>query len=134
MTPQPETFWRWFFRTKAVWNCVISVAFMFLDDKVRDWLHATHSDPINRTLFLALAFAFGLGYWWVGRDPQRNRDIVRMGIFGQLSVFVISLYAVCFASQPLPWPLLLPGIVDFLFAIGFVLFLMRTPQVRERTN
>jgi hypothetical protein len=130
MLTQSKTFWRCVFRVKAVFNCVISVAFMIWDDNVRDWLHTPRVDPINRTLFLSLAFAFGLGYWWVGRDPEKNRDIARMGVFGQLSVFVISLYAVAFAPQPLPWQLILPGVVDLTFAIAFIVFLWRYPRGR----
>jgi len=131
MLTQSKIFWRWVFRVKAIFNCVISVIFMIWDDAIRDWLHAPHSDPINRTLFLSLAFAFGLGYWWVGRDLERNRDIARMAVFGQLSVFVISLYAVAFAPQPLPWPLILPGVVDLTFAIAFIVFLWRYPSGRR---
>ncbi|MEA2206296.1 MAG: hypothetical protein QOE77_3072 [Blastocatellia bacterium] len=128
---QSKQFWRLVFCFKSVWNCVICVVFFFLDDAVRDWLHAPHSDPINRSLFLSLAFAFGLGYWWVSRDPERNRDILRMAVFGQTSVFVISLYAVAFAPQPLPWPLILPGVVDLIFALLFSIFLFMHP--REKT-
>ena len=63
-------------------------------------------------MFLALAFVFGLGYCWVGRDLAKNHDIIRMGILGQISVFVISLYAVTLAHPRLAWPYLLPGLVD----------------------
>jgi len=52
--------------------------------------------------------------------------------FGQLSVFVISLYAVAFAQPRLPWPLILPGMVDLTFAIAFIVFLWRYP--REKTT
>jgi hypothetical protein len=121
-------FWQRVFRIKGVWNCVVSVGFLLGDDVLRDWLQIPRPDPIYRALFLALAFAFGLGYWWVGRDLDKNHDIIRMGILGQLSVFTIVAYAVGFMQPPLPWPYLLPAIIDLVFAVAFLAFLWTYPR------
>jgi hypothetical protein len=121
-------FWRWVFRVKAVWNCSGSVGFLLGDDQLRDWLHTPHPDPVYRALFLALAFVFGLGYWWVADDPDRNRNIIWMGVLGQLSVFLILAWAVALAPQPLPWPFLGPGVIDLTFAIAFMVYLGKYPQ------
>jgi hypothetical protein len=96
--------------------------------RLRDWLHTPRPDPVYRALFLALAFVFGLGYWWVGRDPCRNRDIIRMGVLGQLSVFTVLMYAVVFTSRPMPEPFLMPGLVDLVFALAFLVFLRNYPH------
>jgi hypothetical protein len=56
-----------------------------------------------------------------------------MAVFGQTSVFLISLYAVAFAPQPLPWPLILPGVVDLVFAILFSIFLFMHPREKTAT-
>jgi hypothetical protein len=120
--------WRWTFRAKGLWNCGASVAFLLFDDSLRDRLGVPRPDSLYRALFLALAFVFGLGYWWVGRDLDKNLDIVRMGILGQFSVFGLTLYAVTLARPSLPWPFLLPGLVDLVFAIAFVGFLWVSPR------
>src|SRR5262249_26005408 len=124
-------FWRSVFRVKAVWNCLTSAGFLVGDDALRDWLHTPRPDPVYRALFLALAFIFGLDYWWVGEEPDRNRDIIRMGVLGQLSVFVVLAYAVGLASQPLPWPFLVPGLVDLAFALAFLVYLRQHPRPAE---
>jgi hypothetical protein len=117
-------FWRRVFRVKGVWNCAATVGFLLGDDRLRDHLQVPHPDPVYRAMFLALAFAFGLGYWWAGGDPDRNRNVLWMGVLGQLSVFAVLAYAVALAPQPLPWPFLVPGIVDLAFAIAFLVFLL----------
>jgi hypothetical protein len=121
-------FWQRVFRIKGAWNCLGSVGFFLGDDALRDSLGVQRPDPLYRALFLALAFVFGMGYWWVGRDLEKNHDIIRMGIFGQLSVFALSLYAVSIARPRLPWPFLIPGLIDLVFAIAFLVFLWTYPR------
>jgi hypothetical protein len=123
--PSHSRFWRRVFFSKAIWNCVFTVLFFFLDDLLRDWLGVAHPDPAYRAMFLALAFTFGLGYWRVGQNPDSNRDIVRGGVIGQTSVFVVLANEV-FIARRLPWPFFLPGVVDGLFAVLFVVFLRQT--------
>jgi hypothetical protein len=126
MRIESSVFWRVVFRVKAAWNCVGSVGFFLWDDTLRDGLHMPHPDPVYRAMFLALAFVFGLGYWWVGGDLSKNHAIIRMGVLGQLSVFVVLVYAVAFAPQPLPWSFILPGLIDLAFAVAFLLFLRKS--------
>lgn len=123
-----NVFWRRVFRVKGLWNCAASVGFLLWDDALRDLLHVPHPDPVYRAMFLSLAFTFGLGYWWVSRDLDKNHGIVRMGILGQLAVFVVLAYAVGFAPQRLPWILFVPGVIDALFAVAFMIFLWQYPR------
>lgn len=74
-------------------------------------------------MFLGLAFAFGIGYFWVSRDIHKNHDIVRMGIIGKLIVFIALLWA--WIAGEVPVILLGPGIVDLVFAILYIEFLNR---------
>jgi hypothetical protein len=76
-------------------------------------------------MFLGLAFTFGLGYWRVGRDLTRNRDIVWGGVIGQVYVFVVVAYEVLVARR-LPAPFLGPAMVDLAFAVLFGVFLLQT--------
>jgi len=122
--PQPW-FWTGVFCFKGVWNCVISVLFFFGDDPLRDWLGVPRPDPAYRAMFLALAFTFGLGYWRIGRNLTSDRDIVYGGVIGQSAVFTVLAYEV-FVAQRLPLLFLGPGIVDLIFAVLFVVFLLRT--------
>jgi hypothetical protein len=118
------TFWSRVFRFKGAWNCILGVAFLVGDDAVRDRLGVPRPDPVYRAMFLALAFSFGIGYWRVGGCLAENTEVVRIGVFGQLAVFGVLFYAVTIMPNRLPWPFLLPGIVDLVFAVLFILFLV----------
>ena len=120
--------WRMLFHVKGVYNVAVSVGLFFGEDALRDYLGLGPTDPIYRASFLILCLAFGLGYWWVGNDPTRNHDILRMGIVGQVGVFLVSVYGVSFAAQRLPWPYLVPGVVDVIFAVAFLVFLCTYPR------
>jgi hypothetical protein len=118
-------FWQGVFRVKGVWNCAFSLAFFFVEDKIRDWQNVPHPDPAYRAMFLALAFVFGLGYLRVGQDLTQNRDIVRGGVLGQFAVFLIVANEV-FAAHRLPLLFISPAVVDLIFAALFILFLSQT--------
>jgi hypothetical protein len=118
------------FLCKAVWNCVVSVVFFFADDAIRTWLGAPPADAAYRSMFLALAFTFGLGYWRVSRDLDADRDIVWGGVIGQCCVFAVLAYEVWIAAR-LPMVFLLMGIVDLVFAVLFTVFLLQTASTRR---
>lgn len=115
-----DAFWRRVFATKGVYNCVTSVLV---------WRYLPlEGDRLYFHLFLALAFVFGLGYLRVGRGLHRaSRDIIGMGILGQLSVFVLSMAH----SNEIMLPLvqivvLLAGVTDLVFAVLFAIYLVHT--------
>jgi hypothetical protein len=122
--------WRWVFLCKAVWNCVVSLVFFFADDAIRSRLGAPPADPAYRSMFLALAFTFGLGYWRVSRDLNSDRDIVWGGVIGQCSVFGVLAYEVWVAGR-LPAAFLVMGVVDLVFALLFMVFLFQTASARR---
>ena len=74
-------------------------------------------------LFLVLVFGYGLGYYWIGNDPVRNRDIIKMGIFGKILVFILltggwikGVITILLAGA---------GAVDLVFAILFFRILIK---------
>jgi hypothetical protein len=121
--------WRWIFRVKGVWNCLLTTALFFLDAPLREVLGMAPADPLYRDMFLALAFSFGIGYWQVGGDLRSNRAVVVMGVIGQISVFVSAGYH--FLRGQVHWAYLGPAVVDLTFAVLFVWFLLRTQPARS---
>src|SRR5262245_9185157 len=87
--PSYPRFWTWVFRFKGIWNCVVTILFCFGEDSLRTQMGVPLPDPAYRAMFLALAFTFGLGYWRVSQDLTTNRDIIRGGVIGQMSVFIV---------------------------------------------
>jgi hypothetical protein len=120
-----ESAYRNLFVLAALWNWGAAVVFFFLYGMIFSMLGmALPNYPSVLRLFLALVFAFGVGYWWVSRDLERNRDIVRMGILAKTLVFVIMLYY--WLQGELPALILATGVVDLIFAALFLQFLMKT--------
>lgn len=117
-----DSFWRLIFRAKGVWNCTLSVVMLFLDAPLRAHVGMAPADPVYRPLFLALAFIFGIGYWHVGGD-LRQREIVLLGVYGQVAVFVIVVFY--FMQGVVHWVFLGPAVVDLVFAALFTTFLVR---------
>ena len=78
--------------------------------------------PVFLLLFLSFAFILGIGYYWVSKNPNQNHAIVIMGVVTKILVFV-GLSADVIAGN-ISIYLLGSGIVDLIFAILFVEFLL----------
>lgn len=114
--------WKYVFQVKAVINWVESVALLFTDQAIRQWLNEKPlANPEYSHLFLALVFVIGIAYWWVGQDISRNLGIVKFGIYAQTSVFLVLAYHTLIGNVH-PF-YLLPGVIDLTFAILFGVFL-----------
>lgn len=119
--------WKYVFQVKAVINWVESVALLFTDQAIRQWLNEKPlANPKYSHLFLALVFIIGIAYWWVGQDISRNLPIIKFGIYAQTSVFVVLAYHTLIGNVH-PF-YLIPGIIDLTFAILFSLFLYSNAQ------
>jgi hypothetical protein len=71
--------------------------------------------------WLALAFVFGIGYYYVYRDLYGNLNIVRLGIYGKTAFALIFIYHVIFSGFH---PVFLSGaFIDLIFVILYARFL-----------
>jgi hypothetical protein len=76
---------------------------------------------------MSLVFVFGIGYYWVSKDLSKNHDIVKLGIIAKITVFLIFPYHYLIGNMPLLIALF--GVVDLIFAILFLKFLMNMKRV-----
>jgi hypothetical protein len=120
--PREEYYKKMFF-IGAIWNWVATLTFAI------GWKFlfplfgmAFPNYLVFYMMFLGLAFVYGIGYFWVSRDISRNHDIVRMGIIGKMIVFVSMLLA--WIGGEIPIIVVGSGVVDLIFAILFIEFLM----------
>lgn len=114
--------WKYMFQLKAAINWVESVFLLLSDRWIRDLLNQPPlTNPEYSHLFLVLVFIIGIAYWWVGKDIDRNHDIVKFGIIAQTSVFVVLAYHTL-VNKLHPF-YLIPGVIDLVFAILFIVFL-----------
>ncbi|NOZ95293.1 MAG: hypothetical protein GXP47_11255 [Acidobacteria bacterium] len=119
--PKREYYTR-LFLVGAIWNWVAAATFMVGYPLIFPALRMPPPTyPVFFLMFLALCFIFGNGYHWVSRDLGRNHGIVRLGIIGKLIVFAGLAWA-GLTGQIHPI-LVLPGVVDLVFAFLYVGFL-----------
>jgi hypothetical protein len=118
------------FFASALWNLLIAGSSLLLP-KLSNKLTfgfgsvITHG-PATFALRLtwALVFVYGIGYYFVSRDPERNRGIVWMGIIGKLSFFFTAL--AYFPKKIITLLAMILCLGDFIFSILFALFLVKT--------
>ena len=80
--------------------------------------------PIMFQLFMGLVFAFGVGYFMVSRELYTNRGILVAGTIGKMLVFLILAYH-ALVLKTIAVVLIIPGVVDAIFAVLFIKFLTR---------
>ena len=106
----------------AIWNWVLAITFLILP-RIDINYFSLAGDTIPPTLlwfdcFMGLVFAFGIGFYLVSLDPQKNHGLVKIAAFEKVWVFIIgfSYFLIGEAS------LLLLGVVlgDLIFGILFI--------------
>lgn len=116
------------FTAAAWWNCLVALLFMamatltrelttlFLNEQPRSflWFH----------LFFGLVAVLGWGYYLVAQDPQRNRNIIKLGAVGKL--WVVALIVGGWWTGQLTLLTVAAVTVDFVFAVLFIDVLRRT--------
>jgi hypothetical protein len=68
--------------------------------------------------------AFGLGYWWVARDPAGNRSIVKLGLLAKLAVVAVVLLCVVQGTGNARLAVLVSG--DLISVVLFAMHLRST--------
>jgi hypothetical protein len=122
---QRDYYYNALFIAAACWNWLAGGAILFAETPIRSWLGMPASnDPLSAQLFAATVIAFGIGYYLVGRETSRNRDLVKIGIVGKVLVFLLSLYHAL--AGDVPFAFVAAAAVDMIFAILFVEFLLHT--------
>lgn len=128
MIPKASYYRKMFF-IGAIWNWAATLSFA-LGYKMIFPLFGMKPPvyPVFFLLFLALAFLFGVGYFWVSLDLGQNHAIVKLGIVGKIVVFVGLTWAALAGNISLL--LIGPGVVDLIFAILFIEFLASYKKYR----
>ena len=76
-------------------------------------------------LFMGVVAVFGLGYYWVAQDVERNRNIIKMGVLGKLIVFALVIPA--WLSGEVTLLGAASATVDLVFTILFIDVLVKNP-------
>ncbi|MFX0064200.1 MAG: hypothetical protein ACFFC7_18665 [Candidatus Hermodarchaeota archaeon] len=119
-------YYRYLFLIGAIWNWLIGVIFIVASIFLTDvYTMFGTQEPLSLVwfhIFFIFVIIFGIGYFWVGQDIDKNHGIVKMGIIAKLSVVVVFFYYVLIGDFNLL--AMGPPIVDLIFAILFLEFLI----------
>jgi len=69
---------------------------------------------------------FGLGYWWAGTDPLRNRPLIELGLIGKIAV--VALVGCAVLTGQANWRLAALASGDLVYAALFAVHLRRAPR------
>ena len=115
--------WRWFFLIAAIYDIALGLVFFFLWDPVFSWLAMTLPPHVSWIQLPAVfVFVQGVSYLIVAQDPLANLGIVKVGIIYKAAYAALAAYYLLTDQIPamfFAWF----GLFDFLFFLGFVLFL-----------
>jgi len=120
------SYYKWLFTIGAVFNWIMAVSFLVGSVAIPDifGLFGTSSPP---TLFflhalLGLIFVYGIGYFIVGQDINKNRGIVWLGVLSKLSFFMFCV--IYFLLGDLQFTIVVFGSFDFFFACLFLEYII----------
>ena len=111
--------------TGAIWNIIISLLI---------FLGSFFSNPglnelglVYYQMFSMVVLLFGVGYYLVGRDLENNHAIISLGVIGKILVFIFMLtYYILGVVDVIS---LFIGIIDFVFGILFIEFLVNFKKI-----
>jgi len=128
MTSDASTrYYRLLFLAAAMWNMLAAASLVLLSlngTLQNEFGFPAGPEALCSQLLGSCLFAFGLGYYWLSRDLSRNRDLVTLGAIGKPLVFVVFFGHAL--AKDIPPLMVLPSIVDLLFGVLFLEFLVRT--------
>lgn len=90
------SFTRIIFLSGAIVNALVAVLFFLLPQHMYESM-VTGPAPDNAAgvmyLFGTAVAVFGLGYFWVYRDFQKNRPLAQLAVYGKIGVFCVAAIA-----------------------------------------
>ena len=107
------------FTVAALFNFAVALPLLIAPAWLMGLMHITPA--IEPTVwvqqFAGLVLTFGIGYYWISRDPYGNRSLINLGIIGKSLVVVVGLWNV--AAGEVSWQFMIPASADGVFALLF---------------
>ena len=88
----------------ALYDFILGVIFLVAWKQVYNYFGVTLPNHAGYVQFgAALVAIFGVGFWFVAQNPERNRDIIKMGILLKLAYSGVVLGHHLFGVVPGVW-------------------------------
>lgn len=117
-------FFKTFFLIAALYDLILGAVFFVLYGPIFSFLDIALPNSTSYIHMTAgFVFVQGVGYWFVYRNMLRNVDIVKLGVVYKAVYSLVSFYYLLIGQLPdavFAWF----AVLDVLFLIGFVRFLM----------
>ena len=128
---QSEKNYKTLFTIAAAWNWSVAALFLFMalfsQNLLGLFVNIIPENFVWYYLFISLVAVYGLGYYWVGQDVPRNRNIIKMGIWGKTLVFI--LLTIAWLTDVMTILTAGAGAVDMVFAVLFLRVLLKTKRL-----
>lgn len=106
------------FRIAALYDVILGLAFLVAHRPIFNALGIGLPNHDAYAQFPgAVVLVFGIGFWLVGRDPVRNRDLMFLGILFKLGYALPVFGHLIFGSIPWFWTIF--AAADLVFAVLF---------------
>jgi hypothetical protein len=114
------------FYVSALYDFLLGVAFLLAFRVIYERFGVTlPNHPAYVQFCAAVVTIFGIGFWFVARAPERNRDIIKLGVLLKLSYAGIVLYYWFRGRMPAMW---VPfAWIDLAFLVAFLAALRALP-------
>ncbi len=126
-----KNYYKYLFLIGAIWNLVVGFLFIALSP-LADSVFPLFGMESPTSLvffqgFFGLTSLFGIGYYLVSRNIEKNHGIILLGVIGKFYLFILFLiYFIIGASNFLP---VATVIVDLVFGCLFVEFLISIRKI-----
>ncbi len=109
----------------AIWNIIISLLIFLGSFFANPGLNEL--GLVYYQMFSMVVLLFGIGYYLVARDLENNHAIISLGVIGKILVFIFML--TYYILGVVDATSLVTGIIDFIFGILFIEFLVNFKKI-----
>jgi len=115
------------FYSASAFNFVMFFLFAFFYVEMFSFFSITPAPlhPMMTQLFAVLVLAFGVGYFWIARDPVKNRQIILLGALAKTMMVLFA--GIQIMAGIVSWQFLVPASGDLAYVVLFMLAYRKLP-------
>jgi hypothetical protein len=129
MNDSKKNYYKKLFLIAALYDFILGITFLFFYKPLFNALKIPiPSDPSYLSLSAAFVFVLGIAYYFIYKNIETNRDLAKIGTIYKLAYILIGLYYFLFSLVP-HIIFMIFAVIDFVFLVSFVEFLIYTKKI-----